>query len=144
VWSLHPDADEYRNLAESLQRSLTQLTQHTPLQADLAIVGTPQSVPPDIGMNLLRIAQEATTNTLRHAQAQTLQLELTFRVDGIELRSQDDGQGFSPQLVHDRGGFGLLGMQQRCDRLNGQLTLQSQPGQGSCILIQIPLTPSLS
>jgi two-component system, NarL family, sensor kinase len=143
VWALHPDADEYRNLAESLQRSLTQLTQHTPLQADLAIVGTPQPVPPDIGMNLLRIAQEATTNTLRHAQAQTLQIELTFRLDEIELRIQDDGQGFSPKLVHDRGGFGLLGMQQRCDRLNGQLTLQSQPGQGSCISIQIPLTPSL-
>jgi PAS domain S-box-containing protein len=144
VWALHPDADEYRNLAESLQRSLTQLTQHTPLQADLAIVGTPQPVPPDIGMNLLRIAQEATTNTLRHAQAQTLQIELTFRLDAIELRIQDDGQGFNPKLVQDRGGFGLLGMQQRCDRLNGQLTLHSQPGQGSCILIHIPLTPPLS
>jgi PAS domain S-box-containing protein len=144
VWSLHPEADEYRNLAESLQRSLTQLTQHTSLQADLAIVGTPQPVPPDIGMNLLRIAQEATTNTLRHAQAQTLQLELTFRLDAIELRIQDDGQGFNPKLARERGGFGLLGMQQRCDRLNGQLTLQSQPGQGSCILIQIPLTPSKS
>jgi two-component system, NarL family, sensor kinase len=144
VWSLNPDADEYRNLAESLQRSLTQLTQHTPLQADLAIVGTPQPVPPDIGMNLLRIAQEATTNTLRHAQAQTLQIELTFRLDAIELRIQDDGQGFSPKLARERGGFGLLGMQQRCDRLSGQLTFQSQPGQGSCILIQIPLTPPLS
>lgn len=91
VWALHPDADEYRDLAESLQRSLTQLTQHTPLQAALVIVGTPQLVPPDIAMNLLRIAQEATTNTLRHAQAQTLQIELALGVDTIELRIQDDG-----------------------------------------------------
>lgn len=143
VWSLHPDADEYRDLAKSLQRSLTQLTQHTPLQADLVIVGAPQPVPPDIGMNLLRIAQEATTNTLRHAQAQTLQLELTFKLDALELRIQDDGKGFSPELDHDGGGFGLLGMQQRCDRLSGQFTLQSQPGQGACVLIQIPLTPPL-
>lgn len=143
VWSLHPDANEYRDLAGSLQRSLTQLTLHTPLQADLMIVGTPQLVPPDIGMNLLRIGQEATTNTLRHAQAQILHLELTFMPDAIALRIQDDGQGFDLQLARNQGGFGLLGMQQRCDRLGGQFTLRSQPGQGTCILIQTPLTSPL-
>ena len=140
VWSLHPDAEEYRDLAGSLQRSLTQLTLHTILQTDLAIVGTPQPVPPDIGMNLLRIGQEATTNTLRHAQAQTLQLKLTFKVDAIELCIQDNGVGFDLKSAHDHGGFGLLGMQQRCDRLGGQFTIRSQPGQGTCILVQIPLT----
>ncbi|MEH2411140.1 PAS domain S-box protein [Nostoc sp.] len=140
VWSLHPDADEYRDLAGSLERSLTQLTLHTSLQTDVAIVGTPQLVPPDIGINLLRIGQEATTNTLRHAQAQTLQIELTFGVDAIALCIQDDGIGFDLSSAHDRGGFGLLGMQQRCDRLGGKFTLRSQPGQGTCILIQIPLT----
>lgn len=143
VWSLHPDADEYRDLVGALQRSLTQLTLHTPLQTNLTIVGTPVLVPPDVGMNLLRIGQEATTNTLRHAQAQTLQIELTFKVDGITLCIQDDGQGFDPQSAHDRGGFGLLGMQQRCDRLGGQFTLRSHPGQGTGILIQIPLTSPL-
>lgn len=127
----------------SLQRSLTQLTLHTALQIDFVIVGTPQPVPPDIGMNLLRIAQEATTNTLRHAQAQRLQIKLTFKVDAIMLSVQDDGQGFDLQSAHDLGGFGLLGMQQRCDRLGGQLTLHSQPGRGTNILIQIPLTASL-
>lgn len=140
VWSLHPDADEYRDLAGSLARSLTQLTLHTSLQTDLAIIGTPQLVPPDIGMNLLRIGQEAVTNTLRHAQAQALQIELTFAPDAIALQIQDDGRGFDLQLQHDRGGFGLLGIQQRCDRLGGELTLRSQLGQGTSILIQTPLT----
>ena len=142
VWSLHPDAEEYRDLAGSLQRSLIQLTLHTSLQTDLVITGTPQLVPPDIGMNLLRIGQEATTNTLRHAQAQTLQIELTFQPNAIALRIQDDGSGFDLQLAHDRGGFGLLAMQQRCDRLRGQFMLRSQPGEGTCILIQIPFTSS--
>ncbi|MBW4474278.1 MAG: PAS domain S-box protein [Stenomitos rutilans HA7619-LM2] len=140
VWSLHPDADEYRDLAGSLQRSLTQLTLHTPLQANLAIVGMPQPVPPDIGMNLLRIGQEAIMNTLRHAQAQTLQIELSFKTDAIALYIRDDGMGFDLPSIHDRVGFGLLGMQQRCDRLGGRFTLCSQPGQGTAILIQIPFT----
>ncbi|MEH2182259.1 AAA family ATPase [Nostoc sp.] len=143
VWSLHPDADEYRDLAGSLQRSLRQLTLHTDLQADLTIVGTPQPVPPDIGMNLLRIGQEAITNTLRHAQAQTLHLELTFKLDAIALHIKDDGRGFNSQFANDHGGFGLLGIQQRCDRLGGKFSLRSQPGQGTCILIQIPFTFSL-
>ncbi|MDF5729492.1 MAG: GAF domain-containing protein, partial [Rhizonema sp. PD38] len=143
VWSLHPDADEYRDLAGSLQRSLRQLTLHTNLKADLTIVGTPQPVPPDIGMNLLRIGQEAITNTLRHAQAQTLHLELTFKLDAIMLHIQDDGRGFNSQFANDHGGFGLLGIQQRCDRLGGEFSLHSQPGQGTCILIQIPFTFSL-
>ena len=144
VWSLHPDADEYRDLAGSLQRSLTQLTLNTDLQANLTIVGTPQLVPPDIGMNLLRIGQEAITNTLRHAQAQILQIELTFTTDAIALHIRDDGQGFNPHRQRDHGGFGMLGMQQRCERLGGQFTLCSQPRQGTDILIQIPFTsPSL-
>ena len=140
VWSLHPDAEEYRNLAESLQRSLSGLTLNSDLQTDFKIVGTPQPVSPDIGMNLLRIGQEAINNTLRHAQAQTLQIELTFKTDEIVLRIQDNGRGFNPQVAWDRGGFGLIGMQQRCERLGGQLTFQSQPKQGTCILVQISLT----
>ena len=140
VWSLHPDAEEYRDLAGSLQRSLTQLTLNTDLQTDFKLVGTTQSVPPDIGMNLLRIGQEAITNTLHHAQAQTLQIELTFTTDEIVLCIQDNGRGFDPQVAGDLGGFGLIGMQQRCDRLGGQLTFQSQPDRGTGILVQIPLT----
>ena len=142
VWSLHPDAEEYRDLVGSLQKSLTQLTLRSSLQSAFTIVGTPQLVPPDIGMNLLRIGQEAINNALYHAHAQTLQLKVSFKIDAIELRIQDDGSGFNLPSAHDRGGFGLLGMQQRCDRLGGQFTIQSQAGQGTCILIQIPFTPA--
>jgi PAS domain S-box-containing protein len=142
VWSLHSDAQEYCDLVGSLQQSLIELTLHTSLQTDLKIVGTPQLVPPDIGINLLRIGQEAITNTLRHASAQTLQIEITFKADTIALWIRDDGNGFALQSARDRGGFGLLGMQQRCDRLGGQFTLSSQPEQGTCILVEIPFTSS--
>ena len=144
VWSLHPDADEYRDLAGSLQQQIAQLTHHTALQTNLTIVGEPQPMPPDIGMNLLRIGQEAISNTLHHAQAQTLQIELTFTAEAIALRIQDDGTGFDLQSARDRGGFGLLSMQQRCDRLGGKLTFHSEPSQGTGILVKIPLTSSLS
>ena len=142
VWSLHPEADEYRDLAGSLRKSLIQLTRHTELPADFTVVGSSRNVPPDIGMNLLRIGQEAITNALRHAQAQTLQIELTFMVDAIALCIQDNGVGFALQQVRDFGGFGLLSIQQRCDRLGGQLMLRSQPGEGTCITVRVPLSLS--
>lgn len=142
VWSLHPDADEYRDLASALQRALQQITAGTSLQAELSLYGTPCLVPPDIGMNLLRIAQEAATNTLRYAHAQNLLLELCFEADAILLRIKDDGIGFDPQLHTGGGGFGLLGMQQRCARLGGQFSIISQPGAGTEILVQIPIAPS--
>ena len=90
VWSLHPDADEYRDLAESLRRSLTQLTLNIPLQTDFKIIGTPQLLPSDIGMNLLRIGQEAITNVLPHARAKNLTLKLTFKPATIALQIQDN------------------------------------------------------
>jgi two-component system, NarL family, sensor kinase len=139
VWSLHPDADEYRDLAGSLQRSLTQLTLHADLQVSFKLVGTAQPVSPDIGMNLLRIGQEAITNSLHYAQAQNLKVELSFATDVITLGIQDNGKGFNPQLVRDRGGFGLVSMQQRCERLGGEFTLHSQPNRGTSILVRIPL-----
>ncbi len=144
VWSLHPDADEYRDLAGSLQRSLNLLTLHADLQVNFKLVGTVQPAPPDIGMNLLRIGQEAITNSLRYAQARTLEVELSLATDLITLRIEDDGKGFNRQLASDRSGFGLVSMRQRCDRLGGQFTLRSSPEQGTCILVQIPLTSSSS
>ncbi|WP_319418694.1 sensor histidine kinase [Pleurocapsa sp. FMAR1] len=103
-------------------------------------MGRVQPVPPDIGMNLLRIGQEAITNALRYAQAQNLKVELSLATDMITLRIEDKGKGFNPQLANDRRGFGLVSMQQRCDRLGGQFALHSQPEQGTCIIVQIPLT----
>ncbi|WP_319420551.1 GAF domain-containing sensor histidine kinase [Pleurocapsa sp. FMAR1] len=140
VWSLHPDAEQYRDLAGSLERALTLLTLNAELQVSFKLVGRVQPVPPDIGMNLLRIGQEAITNSLRYAQAQNLEVELSLATDMITLRIEDNGKGFNPQLANDHGGFGLVSMQQRCQRLKGQFTLRSQPEQGTCIIVQISLT----
>jgi signal transduction histidine kinase len=137
VWALHPQASEYSELANALTRSLEQMTEHTPVCGSVCIQGTPRALPPDLGMNLLRIGQEALTNALRHAQAQTIWLELTFEADQVRLRVQDDGQGFDPQA--DSGGFGLIGMRQRADRIGGQLTITSQPGQGTEVMVMIPI-----
>lgn len=138
VWAMHPQAAEYSDLESALRRSLEQMT-HTSVRGSICIQGTPRALPPDVGMNLLRIGQEALTNALRHAQAQEIWVELTFESQQVRLRVQDNGQGFNPQYQADGGGFGLIGMQQRADRIGGQLTISSQPGQGTEVMIKTPV-----
>jgi signal transduction histidine kinase len=94
-------------------------------------------LPSDVGMNLLRIGQEALNNAIRHASARTI-LTLTYTPHQIQLQIQDDGQGFDPQQLSS-GGFGLIGMQQRSDRLGGTFTINSQPGQGTEVRVIVPI-----
>jgi signal transduction histidine kinase/PAS domain-containing protein len=139
VWELQPNADEYRDLVPLLERVLQQMTSKTAVSAQMQIVGTPYPLPPDVGLNLLRIGQEALTNALKYAQAQSLLMELRFTPEAISLRLEDDGCGFDSTRHTENGGFGLLGMQQRCERLGGELTITSQPGQGTAIVAVVPL-----
>jgi signal transduction histidine kinase len=139
VWALQPESLEYSELADSLPCIVAQMTSETSVQAEVHIHGTPRSLPADIGMNLLRIGQEALNNALRHAQAQKIFVELTFDSEQVRLSVQDDGQGFNLQHQDEGGGFGLIGMRQRAERIGGQLTVASQPGRGTEVAIAAPV-----
>ena len=142
VWALQPEAEDYRHLSATLERLAVQQTAETSIQVEVAIVGTPYALPPDVGMNLLRIGQEALNNAIRHASAQTILLTLTYAPSQIQLQIQDDGQGFDPQLKLSSGGFGMMGMQQRSDRLGGTFTISSKPGHGTEVRLTVPFPPS--
>lgn len=84
-----------------------------------------------------RIAQEALTNIFRHADATTVWVELAYAPNQMTLRLRDDGCGFS---LEEKGqaGLGLLGMRERAAMLGGQLTIESAPGTGTTVHLQIP------
>lgn len=138
VWALYPPAAEYADLAQLLYDSVEQMTRNTDTIIEVNLQGTPCPLPPIVGMNLLRIGQEALTNALKHAQAQTIAIELVYEPERILLTICDNGRGFTPPTHIDtlNGGFGLMGMYERCDRINAQLSLTSQPGQGTQILVE--------
>lgn len=92
---------------------------------------------PEAAAEMLCIAREATSNSLRHAQAREIRLEL--RPDGAQalLRLADDGQGFDPQ--RDGQGQGLHNIAERVAGLGGRLIIQSRPGGGTAVEVRIPL-----
>lgn len=137
IWELYPPAAEYTDLTQLLSRCIEQMTSGTQVHTEFTIEGTPCPLSTIVGMNLLRIGQEALTNTLRHARAQTIWIELAYQPDYVCLCVRDNGQGFVPQAAH--GGFGLMGMYQRAERIGSRLSITSQLGQGTEIIVQVPL-----
>lgn len=96
-----------------------------------------------IKVSLYRVAQEALCNTLKHAQAQHVTVHLHVSDQEVMLRVSDDGEGFQvPTLLHRLAAanhFGLLSLNERVAWVGGQLTIQSRPGQGTEVTVQIPI-----
>jgi signal transduction histidine kinase len=109
------------------------------VQIDLPTDGTLRSIPGDVAVNLYRAAQEALSNIARHAAAQHVTLAACDDRPGITLWLQDDGRGFIPpasarELIA-QGHYGLVGIQERVDLIDGQLQLDSAPERGTTLRI---------
>ncbi len=108
--------------------------------ATATITGAPRPLPAEVEVTLLRVAQEALANVRKHARASAVTLTLSFMDDAILLDVQDDGVGFvSRALPHPSGagGFGLTGMRERVARLGGSLSVESAPGEGTTIVVEL-------
>ncbi len=97
-------------------------------------------VPPDVAYCIYRIAQEALENIVRHAGAGQAVLKLTRSAGMLHLTIRDDGHGFDPRLVDDSQKFGLRGMLERVEMLGGILTIDSTPGKGTTISLELEET----
>jgi two-component system, NarL family, sensor kinase len=138
VIALRPQLLEEGGLQSALHRLVSQIRSaaiDTTLYDE--IKGTAYALPPEVESNLLRIGQEALTNAIRHANADKIRVELIYEFDQFLLRVKDNGQGFGVGSLPSPEGFGLLGMSERAERIGAQLTIESQPGQGTEIIVTV-------
>ncbi|MEO8197636.1 MAG: response regulator [Thermoanaerobaculia bacterium] len=96
-----------------------------------------ERLPAAVETALYRVVQEAMTNVVRHARATRVDILAEHRGDRVMVMIEDDGAGFDPQQVHRTDHFGLLGMRERADALGGSLTLESAPGAGTTIVVEV-------
>jgi signal transduction histidine kinase len=87
---------------------------------------------------LYRFLQEALTNVARHARADRVWVRLGCDAQSVSLSAQDNGQGFDEQIALGEAGIGLLGARERLELLDGQLEIETQPGQGTRLTACIP------
>lgn len=88
---------------------------------------------------MLRVAQEALHNALRHSGAEKIRVSLDKRGQGAVLRVTDDGAGFDPKAIRSAGRhLGLVSMRDRSSGVGGRLTVESEPGKGTTIEMEVP------
>jgi PAS domain S-box-containing protein len=138
VVALRPQLLEEGSLQSALHRLVAQTrTAANDTTLYYEIEGTVYALPTEVESNLLRIGQEALTNAMRHANADAIRVALRYDREQVCLWVKDDGQGFGVGSIPSSEGFGLLGMSERAERIGAQLTIRSQPGQGTEIIVTV-------
>lgn len=139
VRALTPPDLEHGSLAAALER----LCAGAPWpRVRFSLSGSPRVLPTPYEVALLRIAQSALANVVRHARAKRAEITLTFMDASVTLDVVDDGQGFDPSssvAAGGDGGFGLPAMRSRAQTLGGLFTVESGPGQGTAVAVTLPL-----
>jgi PAS domain S-box-containing protein len=143
LFELRPPVLEQSGLAGALQARLDAVEKRAGVQADLRVAGVEGMADADwlplaAQQELYHIAQEALNNSLKHARARHLQVCLQLEGGAVRLDVVDDGVGFDPTTAEARGGLGLPGMRERVQRIGGQLQIESAPGQGTRVRVEVP------
>ncbi|MFF9394495.1 sensor histidine kinase [Streptomyces griseoluteus] len=145
VAALTPPTLEGTTLAGAVERLCATTSARHRITARFHLAGTPAPLTTAHEVALLRIAQSALGNTVRHAEATTAEVTLSYLGDHIALDVVDDGCGFDlvrlPAPDPETGGFGLTAMRARTRALGGTLTIESAPGHGTLLAARLPLTP---
>jgi signal transduction histidine kinase len=138
IFELRPASLEDEGLAATLRKEVDMLQRVHGRAIELRIAGSPYCAPEAEG-EVLRVAQEALNNALRHAEAERIELRMEARDGRLIVTVADDGIGFDPG---DRGlrarRLGLTSMEERARGLGGTLAVVSRPGEGTTVTLEVP------
>lgn len=141
IWDLRSRELEQFDVARALLHTSQQIARGTQLKVELETDGDPQPLPEIVEENLLRIGQEALTNVVKHSGATLATIRLGFKDAAVTLAVKDNGSGLVPEKLAAQNDqhFGLLGMAERSKRLGGRFSVVGAPGEGTTILVSLPL-----
>jgi len=135
---LRPESLENEGLVAALSKQAAAIKARYALDIQVT-TGAEPLVPLNVKEAFYRIAQEAMQNTVKHAQASAISLTLAVENGKLKLTVRDNGHGFDPQGSFP-GHLGLKSMQERAGRLGAAYSIASQPGEGTTVRVEYPLT----
>lgn len=145
VQDLRPEQLEQHSLPDAIERTAVRWREETGITVTTIRTGSPVPLHPSIEVTLLRAAQEALNNVRKHSQATAVQLTLSYMNDVIILDVQDNGVGLNGAALSSlSGGYGLQAMRERASLCGGEVILESDPGEGTTVVITIPLSGSIT
>jgi NarL family two-component system sensor histidine kinase LiaS len=135
IHELRPPTMNGRSFTDALNEYAIEWAHRNGIQVDVQVQG--QEEPSlEVGQGLYRIMQEALANAARHSSTSSVTVSVSYDADAVRLAITDDGCGFDTGVRHD--GLGLHSMRERAESMNGELTVASELGQGTCVAATVP------
>jgi signal transduction histidine kinase len=145
VKDMRPPALDYLGLVPALEGLTSDLTEKEGIEVEFIVEGERRRLTPEEELVLFRIAQEAINNVKRHSQASQVVITVEFNEDRARITIDDNGRGFElPDRTGDlaaTGKLGLIGIHERARLLGGTLLIQSKPGEGTTVTVDVPVAP---
>lgn len=138
IYDLRPMALDDLGLVPTIRKYVNTISEYEKLPIDFTLIGHEKRLPSDYEVACFRLAQEALQNAIKHAEATRIQVKLEIRDDSINLLVKDNGKGFDVNNRKDKT-FGLIGMRERVEMLEGELNIRSTVGKGTTVSFHIPL-----
>jgi PAS domain S-box-containing protein len=135
---LHPSRVQVLGIATAMKLFCKEFGAQQEMAVQFDVSSVPDDLPSNIALSLFRVLQEALHNAAKHSGVHECQVQL-WRAHGcIHLAVTDCGAGFDVLTAREGGGIGLITMQERVDLVDGELTIQSEPGSGTTIHAWVP------
>jgi two-component system sensor histidine kinase DegS len=143
IFNLRPMALDDLGLVPTLRKFVHDFEERTKIRAVFEASGKERRLPSAMEAAMFRLVQEAFNNAHKHAEPTYVALEIAFEEDAVNLKIRDNGVGFHVDLVESRAGvqsqYGLIGMKERVELLQGTIAFQSVIGEGTTIAIHVPI-----
>ncbi len=139
-YGLHPSFLDDLGVVASIRKLCREVSAQAGVAVEFTDGEMPRSIPRELAACLYRVAQQSLKNAARHANASQISVMLGIRKGTVVLAIKDDGGGFDREAVRGAGGLGLVGMAERARLAKGKMTITTQPGRGTRILLELPLS----
>nr|WP_304216787.1 sensor histidine kinase [Fredinandcohnia onubensis] len=139
IYDLRPMALDDLGLVPTLKKYLSTIEEYNgDTTISFTFIGSEQRIPSKFEVALFRMVQEAVQNALKHAEAREIVVKLEISRNHVTVIVKDNGKGFDIR-EKKKDSFGLIGMRERVDLLDGNLTIDSSVGAGTIVMIQVPI-----
>ncbi|MEM1502925.1 sensor histidine kinase [Domibacillus sp. 8LH] len=143
IYDLRPMALDDLGLIPTLKKYLATVSEYSRSQnavpnLTFSNIGLEKRLPSNMEVALFRLIQESVQNALKHANATEIQVKLEIKKEQVLAVVKDNGKGFDVNKKKS-GSFGIMGMKERIDLLDGDITIRSKPDEGTVVLISVPI-----
>lgn len=138
IWELRSQNAENNDFASRLKQMAEKVAAQSEIRTIVEVHGAYRAMPERTETELLRVAQEAVTNVVRHAAASKINIQLHFSRRRVKMTIADNGRGFSAEAPSASDGhFGIVGMRERVEQMGGTINVSSKKGEGTQVQVEV-------